>query len=71
MLITSINIMSTAEQNEPKGRRERGVATAPEEFVLRAVRDLTFGVVEVVVHDGRITEIRQTRRTRVVASQEI
>lgn len=36
-----------------------------EEQILAAVRDLTFGVVEIVVHDRRVTEIRQTRRTRL------
>lgn len=36
-----------------------------EEQILTAVRDLTFGVVEIVVHDRRVTEIRQTRRTRL------
>jgi len=36
-----------------------------EQEVLKALRDLQFGVVEVVVHDRRITEIRQTRKTRL------
>jgi hypothetical protein len=34
------------------------------EEILKAIRDLKFGVVEVVVHDSRVTEIRQTRRQR-------
>ncbi len=32
--------------------------------IVRAVRELSYGAVEVVVHDGRVTELRQTRRTR-------
>lgn len=38
--------------------------SSEEEEILRAVRGLDFGVVEVVVHERRITEIRETRRTR-------
>jgi len=33
--------------------------------ILQSVRELQFGVVEVVVHDRRVTEVRQTRRTRL------
>jgi hypothetical protein len=32
--------------------------------ILKALGALKFGVVEIVVHDGRVTEIRQTRRQR-------
>ncbi len=39
--------------------------SSEEEKILKAVRDLTFGTVEIIVHDRRITEIRQTRRTRL------
>jgi len=34
------------------------------EEILKAVSNLRFGLVEIVVHDGRVTEIRQTRRQR-------
>lgn len=39
---------------------------APEiiQEILKALTSLKFGVVEIVVHDGRVTEIRQTRRQR-------
>lgn len=40
------------------------------EEILKAIRDIRFGSVEVIVHDGRVTEIRQTRRRRVPASAE-
>jgi len=36
-----------------------------EHQILRAVRELKFGVVEVVIHDSRVTEIKQTKRLRV------
>ena len=36
----------------------------PEQHILDAVRELRFGVVEVHVHESRVTEIRQIRRTR-------
>lgn len=36
-----------------------------ERQILAAVKELSFGVVEIVIHDQRVTEIRQTRRTRL------
>lgn len=36
-----------------------------EEAVIKAVREIAYGMVEVVVHDHRITEIRQIRRMRI------
>lgn len=36
----------------------------PEQEILEAVRELRFGVVEIHVHESRVTEIRQIRRTR-------
>lgn len=45
---------------------EQAVALSSQEAeVLRAIRSISFGTVEVVIHDDRITEIRQTRRTRL------
>lgn len=35
-----------------------------EKFLLSSVRDLDFGVVEVVVHEGQIVEVSQKRRRR-------
>ena len=37
----------------------------PEQEILQAIRGIRFGVVEIVVHDSRVTEIRQTRRVRL------
>ena len=36
----------------------------PEKEILDAVRELRFGMVEIVVHENRVTEIRQIRRKR-------
>jgi hypothetical protein len=41
----------------------------PEQEILQAIRGIRFGVVEVVVHDSRVTEIRQTRRVRLVSGE--
>lgn len=35
------------------------------EEILKAIQELKFGVVEVIIHEGRVTEIRQTRRRRL------
>ena len=36
-----------------------------EHQILNAVRELRFGAVEVVIHESRVTEIKQIRRFRV------
>ena len=41
----------------------------PEQEILQAIRGIRFGVVEVVVHDSRVAEIRQTRRVRFVSGE--
>ena len=41
----------------------------PEQEILQAIRGIRFGVVEIVVHDSRVTEIRQTRRVRLVSGE--
>lgn len=38
--------------------------------VLRAIHAIAFGTVEIIIHDSRITEIRQTRRTRLAATPQ-
>ncbi len=45
-------------------RKETPQRPSPEDAVLRAIRELKYGTVEVVVHQGEIQEIRQTRRVR-------
>ncbi len=46
--------------------QNKSIAPAlPEQEILQAIRGIRFGVVEIVVHDSRVTEIRQTRRVRI------
>ena len=40
----------------------------PEQEILQAVRGIRFGIVEIIVHESRVTEIRQTRRVRFVGN---
>ncbi len=54
--------MSTESSKEP--------ASAPGEpewvaLVRSQVRDLRYGVVQLVVHDGRVTQIERTEKTRL------
>ena len=37
----------------------------PEREILEAIRGILFGFVEIIVHDSRVTEIRQTHRMRM------
>ncbi len=40
-------------------------ASEPEREILRAIREVRFGTIEVVVHEGRVMEIRQTKKVRL------
>jgi hypothetical protein len=56
--------MSTESNKEP--------ANAPGEpewlaLVRSQVRDLRYGVVQLVVHDGRVTQIERTEKTRLAS----
>ena len=46
--------------------------TAPDwiELVRQKVESLRFGVVQLVVHDGRVTQIERTEKTRLPASRD-
>jgi hypothetical protein len=39
-------------------------------LVRSKVQDLRYGVVQVVVHDGRVTQIERTERTRLESIRE-
>jgi len=62
-------ISSDSGQQIPANRDSVERLPAIEEEVLQAIRELRFGAVEVVVHQGRVTEIRQTRRRRLAESE--
>jgi hypothetical protein len=36
----------------------------PETEILAAIREVRFGAVEIVLHESKVTEIRQTKRVR-------
>jgi hypothetical protein len=40
------------------------------EIVRAKVRDLRYGVVQLVVHDGRVTQIERTEKTRLGAERD-
>jgi hypothetical protein len=58
---------SNQQMNAPT-RDNSSTAVLPEREILQAIRGIRFGVVEVVVHESRVTEIRQTRRVRLTGS---
>lgn len=43
----------------------KAAAALPEREILQAVREIRFGTVEVIVHEGRVMEIRQTKKVRL------
>jgi hypothetical protein len=48
------------------------LAAAPDwiELVRQKVESLRFGVVQLVVHDGRVTQIERTEKTRLPANRD-
>ncbi len=44
--------------------------SAAEQRVLQAIREISFGIVEVVIHEKKIAEIRQTKRIRQPQEEE-
>ena len=57
-----MNSQQTVFQKELNGAERR---------VLQAIRDVSFGSVEVVIHERRIAEIRQTSRIRSALDEKI
>lgn len=53
--------MNLEQKNENKAE-EKG--TGWEQSILKAVRGMRYGSVEIVVHDGRVVEVAERRRTR-------
>jgi len=61
--------MST--NTEPKAQGELAGAEPEWIAILRAkVQGLRFGVVQLVVHDGRVTQIERTEKTRLPSGPE-
>ena len=56
--------MSTRTDKNPSFPLNHESTRNVDQEILRAVHDLAFGSVEVVIHDNRVTEIKQVRRTR-------
>jgi len=52
--------------------RPAPAASEPEWLALvrSKVEDLRYGVVQLVVHDGRVTQIERTEKTRLVSERE-
>jgi len=54
------------------GTKTTTLDTTPDwiELVRQKVESLRFGVVQLVVHDGRVTQIERTEKTRLPASRD-
>lgn len=58
--------MSALEQNPERTASPHGeVDAATTEMILAAVAGLSFGAVEVTVHDGRVVQIDRRERIRI------
>ena len=49
----------------PPSPSAKSTQAVPEREILQAVREVRFGTVEIVVHEGRVMEIRQTKKVRI------
>jgi hypothetical protein len=60
--------MSTHSDSAPDSTA--GNVSAWIEIVRQKVESLRFGVVQIVVHDGKVTQIERTEKTRLGGSRE-
>jgi hypothetical protein len=55
----------TQQRNVPASAPARDPAPTPQELdLLRAIRDLSFGTVEITVHNARIVQITRSEKRR-------
>ena len=59
-----MNTISMSEPNKPKTDEEDWLT-----IVRRKVESLRFGVVQIVVHEGKVTQIESTEKTRLESRQ--
>jgi hypothetical protein len=57
-------------QGQIPGERQKmdatpGGLTERERQILRAVKDITYGSVEIVIHDGRVVQIEKREKVRL------
>jgi hypothetical protein len=68
-LVTKIKAYASYQQMSAHSKNTSPAPALPEQEILQAIRGIRFGVVEIVVHDSRVTEIRQTRRVRLASGE--
>ncbi len=54
-----------SDDNKRPAAATAGDSAAWLDLVTRQVRDLRFGVVQIVVHDGRVVQIERSERVRL------
>jgi hypothetical protein len=54
--------------NHTKAANDRGAAQDWRAVVEKFVGSVRFGVVEIVIHEGRVTQIEKTERVRLASS---
>ena len=60
-----VSVSAEAASNAATGQTPDWIA-----LVREKVEGLRFGVVQLVVHDGRVTQIERTEKTRLPAARE-
>jgi len=59
-----------AEERQPANETARRREADWQAIVLRHVKTLRYGVVQIVVHDGRVTQIERTEKVRLNADAD-
>jgi hypothetical protein len=55
--------------NHTKAANDRGAAQDWRAVVEKFVGSVPFGVVEIVIHEGRVTQIEKTERVRLASNE--
>ena len=63
--------MSATNHHSPKSLQSETASPAWLDIVRQKVESLRYGVVQIVVHDGQVTQIERTEKTRLSGQREV
>jgi len=60
----------SGDRGNEKGGGDEGTLTASEREVIRAIRAIRYGSIEITVHDARVVQIERREKVRVTVGAE-
>ena len=66
----SPNVLTMSSTADSKSISPEGLSPAWLDIVRQKVESLRYGVVQIVVHDSRVTQIERTEKTRIAGQRD-